>query len=237
MFHKDLILRVFLEHSRTPCIRQLFTFTICTSLFDSYSVQSGRPGKLGPQGITGLSGQKGNSGQRGSQGTKGIKGQKGYQGTHGIIGHKGQIGVKGEKGEPGTPYVAPSVSAFSARRTSPRHYTSSQTVTFDIEDIDINNDFSPRNGVFTCHIQGMYYFSFTFLPKPSQNCFITLEQNGVRKAKIHSHSDISFDGQSQSVVLFLHVGDVVKLVVHPPSFIDARDGITNTFNGFLIHAT
>ena len=153
-------------------------------------------------------------------------------------GEEGHQGVKGDRGEPGTSYTAPPMSVFSARKTSSQQVNSgTEVVTFQVEDLDVGNDFNPSTGVYTCRIQGFYYFSFTFHFDDDNHFYLYLDQNGIHKAMIYTYE---FDGhhvlQSQSVILSLQVGDEVKLTAKAPSYILDREDLTNTFNGYLIHA-
>ena len=176
-----------------------------------HSGPRGHPGKVGPQGIMGI----------------GQKGEEGHQ------------GVKGDRGEPGTSYTAPPMSAFSARKTSAHCITSgTEVITFEAEDLDVGNDFNPSTGVFTCRIQGLYYFSFTFYPDDDFVFHVYLDHNGTHKVKIFkSIMNNLLTVQSQSVILSLQVGDEVKLTALAPSYILDHEDRINTFNGYLIHAT
>ena len=111
-------------------------------------------------------------------------------------------------------------------------------ITFDAEDLDVGNDFNPNTGVFTCRIQGLYYFSFTFRFDDDKDFNLYLDQNSIHKAKIYTPV---FDGhhavQSQSVILSLQVGDEVKLTAKAPSYILNSEDLTNIFNGYLIYTT
>ncbi len=174
------------------------------------------------------------------KGPRGIPGKAGPNGMAGLSGAKGiagQMGVKGDKGEPGTSsYTAPSMSAFSARKDTQQVSSGTETVTYNYEDIDIGNDFNPSTGVFTCRIQGLYYFSFTCLPYHNYSFYIYLQQNGTNKAKIYYNSGSRHVMQSQSVILTLQAGDEVKLVAQSPSYFDNSSSLDNIFNGYLIHA-
>ena len=154
-------------------------------------------------------------------------------------GDEGHQGVKGDKDEPGTSYTAPSMSAFSARKTSSHQISSgTEVVIFEAEDLDVGNDFNPSTGVFTCRIQGLYYFAFTFLPYSSYDFYAFLEHNGTRKVKIFTNGLSShYAMQSQSVILSLQIGDEIKLTADASSYIYNSGDLTNTFNGYLIHAT
>ncbi|XP_072019797.1 uncharacterized protein [Amphiura filiformis] len=199
----------------------------------------GQSGDLGQKGERGLTGEPGAKGDEGIMGLQGLTGQQGIMGLQGQKGNQGQVGVKGDQGEAGTSYTAPPMSAFSARKTSIRHISSgTEVITFEAEDLDVGNDFNPSTGVFTCRIQGLYYFSFSFYPDDDYDCHIYLDQNDVHKAKIYkSGLNGSYLIHSQSVILSLQVGDEVKLVVANPTYIMDSEDLTNIFNGYLIHAT
>ena len=156
----------------------------------------------------------------------------------GRMGLQGRDGVKGEKGEPGaSSYTPPQMSAFSARKHGQQVTSGTATVKFDQEDIDIGDDFNHKTGVFKCRIQGLYYFSFTFLPYHPYDFEVYLLQNEKIKAKIFYTAGTSrYIMQSQSIILNLQRGDEVKLVMEVPSYINSSDSITNLFNGYLIHA-
>ena len=167
----------------------------------------GVPGKMGPQGGTGLPGRDG------------VKGHPGH---------------KGDKGEPGTSYTPPSMSAFSAQLK--RDLVGSQTVTFDVEDLDVGNDFDHTTGIFICRIPGVYSFTFTFAKFESSVMDVSLQVNGERRAWIFVDVADAREMQSQNVLLELQQGDQVILATNG-DFRNYSGDYINFFNGHLIHAS
>ena len=170
-------------------------------------------------------------GPRGVPGKTGPQGSTGLQGRDGVRGHTGH---KGDKGEPGTSYTPPPTSAFSAQLQ--RDLSVSQTIPFDVEDLDIGNDFDHTTGIFTCRIPGLYSFTFTFSKYQRNEMDVSLKVNGQQKAKIYIDTTDRIDRQSQHVLLMLQQSDQVKLDTNGDLYV--LDGEHNNFfNGHLIHAT
>ena len=181
--------------------------------------------------MAGLTGAAGKVGPRGFTGDHGVKGQNGAQGVKGQTGSKG---VKGEKGEPSGSSATP-MSAFSAQTEA--DLTSAQTIRFNVEYVDIGNDFDHTTGVFTCRIPGLYFFTYTFQRYERVNMDIQLRVNNIAKAVLNvKHSEANdHDAHSQSVILQLEGGDQVILYTTREMYILSNPQ-NNIFSGYLIHA-
>ena len=77
-------------------------------------------------------------------------------GEPGPTGPKGETGSQGEKGEASS---AVGRALFSAYRSSGGHFDG--IVTFDVVDIDKENQLDKESGVFKCKVPGVYLFSFS----------------------------------------------------------------------------
>uniref|UniRef100_A0A2I3RL66 Complement C1q B chain n=2 Tax=Pan TaxID=9596 RepID=A0A2I3RL66_PANTR len=120
----------------------------------------GTPGPDGQPGTPGIKGEKGLPGLAGDHGEFGEKGDPGIPGNPGKVGPKGPMGPKGGPGAPGAPgpkgesgdYKATQKIAFSATRTINVPLRRDQTIRFDHVITNMNNNYEPRSGKFTCKV-------------------------------------------------------------------------------------
>lgn len=67
--------------------------------------------------------------------------------------------------------------------------SSSGTVTYDVEDYDLGNDFDPTTGLFTCPADGIYQVHFIHHARSSTaGVFATVNKNGSRVDPYHRYS-------------------------------------------------
>uniref|UniRef100_A0A4W6BS97 Complement C1q tumor necrosis factor-related protein 4 n=1 Tax=Lates calcarifer TaxID=8187 RepID=A0A4W6BS97_LATCA len=123
-------------------------------------------------------------------------------------------------------------SAFSVGRTQsivgvdqvgmPQH----QPVGFDTAFVNIGEDFNMTEGIFTCRIPGVYYFSFNVGKLPQKTLSVKLMKNRLEVQKAL---------QSQSLMLALKPGDTVWLYSHQRDGFGAYSNHAKyiTFTGFL----
>ena len=158
-----------------------------------------------------------------------MPGQPGPTGQTGPIGPKGETGSQGEKGE------ASSVgrALFSAYTSSRGHFDG--IVTFDVVDIDTDNQLDKESGVFTCKIPGTYLFTFSGGATSNGIDRVGVFVNDVRKFKFQEE-DESFVSLSYTWTLELSVDDQVQLKVDAGEFYSDHD-YPIYFTGLLVQKT
>uniref|UniRef100_A0A674DMZ6 Heavy metal-binding protein HIP-like n=1 Tax=Salmo trutta TaxID=8032 RepID=A0A674DMZ6_SALTR len=103
---------------------------------------------------------------------------------------------------------------------------------------NVGNAFSPRTGVFTAPVNGVYYFTFTsYTWKNEANIGVALYKNHEEVALVYEYQDKgdNEDFASNGATLQLAKGDTVSLVL-PSGFQVTGNAFRNlsTFSGFLL---
>uniref|UniRef100_A0A2K5L4I9 C1q domain-containing protein n=1 Tax=Cercocebus atys TaxID=9531 RepID=A0A2K5L4I9_CERAT len=195
----------------------------------------GPRGDIGPLGPTGLPGSMGPIGKPGPKGEAGSMGPQGEPGVRGIRGWKGD---RGEKGKMGETLVLPK-SAFTVGLTVLSKFPSSDVpIKFDKIPYNKFNHYDIATGKFTCHIAGVYYFTY-HITVFSRNVQVSLVKNGVKILHTKDAYMSSEDQASGGIVLQLKLGDEVWLQVTGGErfnglFADEDD---TTFTGFLLFSS
>ncbi|KAG7494890.1 complement C1q subcomponent subunit B-like [Solea senegalensis] len=227
----------------TVLVNPVWTQTSCSSR------TAGIPGIPGTHGSNGKEGPKGEKGDPGEspKSASGHKGEPGLQGPPGRPGIRGDVGLPGLRGPPGEPGEKGQSSTSLAQE---KPFFSRSLLSSEIPQIDTDIGFSGQilpdldpqfhglsltQGMFTCLIKGVYFFSYHILAK-SRVCL-----NLMRGTELHvAQCDMS-DGfliTSGSAVLELEAGDTVSLQATRFNSIVTRLRHTgHTFTGFLIFST
>lgn len=188
---------------------------------------SGPPGLPGPIGPIGKPGPKGDAGPLGPQGEPGVRGMRGWKGD------------RGEKGKIGETPVLPK-SAFTVGLTVLSKFPSSDVpIKFDKILYNEFNHFDIATGKFTCHIAGVYYFTY-HVTVFSRNVQVSLVKNGVKILHTKDGYTSSEDQASGGTILQLKLGDEVWVQVTGGErfnglFADEDDD--TTFTGFLLFSS
>ncbi|XP_053853588.1 complement C1q subcomponent subunit A isoform X2 [Vidua macroura] len=198
--------------------------------------RDGRPGQKGDVGEPGrpalspsIKGSKGDAGEPGPPGKPGMRGLPGIPGLGGMPGVPGPPGQKGQAGD----VLEHPHPAFSASRLSPPR--AGTTVVFDRIITNQENCYSPQTGKFTCHIPGLYYFTFQVVS--SGDLCLSITKNGLGVVSFcdnNSHGILQVN--SGSSVLSLATGDQVSLTTNPTRSGSIYSGseADSVFSGFLV---
>ncbi|XP_004679432.2 PREDICTED: complement C1q subcomponent subunit B [Condylura cristata] len=203
----------------------------------------GLPGSDGKPGTPGIKGERGLPGLAGDHGEFGEKGDPGIPGNPGKVGPKGPIGPSGLPGLPGPPgpqgesgdYKATEKVAFSATRTLHMALRREQTIRFDRIITNVNNNYEPRSGKFTCKVPGLYYF--TYHASSKGNLCVNLMREQDAKQKVVTFCDYvsnTFQVTTGSVVLKLGQGEQVYLQATDKNSLIGMEGANSIFSGFLL---
>nr|XP_054768075.1 collagen alpha-1(X) chain-like [Lytechinus pictus] len=221
---------------------------------------NGPPGVQGPKGDAGPRGMDGTIGSKGDQGPIGLPGKRGQagdpgipgapgkphgavnsqpQGPRGPRGHAGPRGPKGESGDSGR-------NSHNLRRWSAFSFGSTNVITasthddrileFNHEFVNIGDDFDTERSVFTCQINGTYYFVMHANKwSNSRNLYIKLMKNGEMVTAIYEDAGYDYyDGISNSLLLHLRRGDRVWLQLHSNNEVYGGLAKMTTFSGWLV---
>ncbi|XP_003976542.1 complement C1q subcomponent subunit B-like [Takifugu rubripes] len=206
----------------------------------------GIPGTHGQHGKDGLKGEEGDPGepglpirgQKGTPGLMGLSGRPGLKGDRGAQGPPGEPGQPGEKGQPLNPSNQ-QTSFFCYKWTLYQTAELNSPLVFSGEILpNLDQRFKGKtltNGVFTCDIKGIYFFSYHI----SANRRVCLRlMKGEETHMSMCDTSEGFLITSGSAVLELELGDTVSLVpVQHNTIVTTQSSATNIFNGFLIFPT
>lgn len=187
-----------------------------------------------PPGLPGLAGDHGELGEKGDAGIPGNPGKVGPKGPAGPKGSPGALGGPGQKGESGD-YKATQKVAFSALRTINSILRKDQVVRFDRSITNVNNNYEPRSGKFTCQVPGLYYF--TFHASSRGNLCVNLIRSQDQAQKVVTFCDYvhnTFQVTTGGVVLKLGLGEQVYLQATERNSLVGMEGANSIFSGFLL---
>nr|XP_019568287.1 PREDICTED: complement C1q subcomponent subunit B [Rhinolophus sinicus]XP_019568296.1 PREDICTED: complement C1q subcomponent subunit B [Rhinolophus sinicus] len=203
----------------------------------------GAPGSDGKPGTPGIKGEQGLPGLAGDHGEFGEKGEPGIPGKPGKVGPKGPVGPRGSPGPPGAPgpkgesgdYKATQKIAFSATRTINIPLRKDQPIRFDHVITNVNNNYEPRSGKFTCVVPGLYYF--TYHASSRGNLCVNLIRGRGNMQKVATFCDYAqntFQVTTGSMVLKLQQGENVFLQATEKNSLLGIEGANSIFSGFLL---
>ncbi|XP_070560591.1 complement C1q tumor necrosis factor-related protein 6-like [Ptychodera flava] len=198
---------------------------------DSWPTISGPQGSPGKQGVRGF---------RGEQGPKGDPGEPGPRGFPGAVVVRDSPEVLALRTNPDVTVPTDKRVAFSVTRQEQLSggYTENN-ITYNDELVRYNANIDLETGTFTCHIPGIYQFTFTFSTYPDKKLYIKLKHNNAAKVGIYMSPEAGQMTQSQTALLHLKQRDTVRLVLAAGTHYAIRDSgfylSLNTFNGHLIY--
>ncbi|XP_060558668.1 uncharacterized protein LOC132718971 [Ruditapes philippinarum] len=99
------------------------------------------------------------------------------------------------------------------------------------------NAYSPKTGLFTAPVSGVYMF-YTHILGKSRRLEMCLQHNGTTKLWLYVHG-MTHGADSNMIVLHLNKGDEIKVVKHGPygSAPFYVHNVWTTFSGFMLYET
>ncbi|XP_029433905.1 uncharacterized protein LOC115076503 [Rhinatrema bivittatum] len=196
--------------------------------------RDGRDGLKGPKGERGVPAMPGKSGVKGEKGESGLPGPQGKHGPMGPSGPAGQKGVPGPKGENGQPgsHKHQYQSAFTVTRLTATYPAKNSPVIFTREITNINKHYDKSTGRFTCHIPGLYYF--TYHASQTYNLCVALHLDEEKKASFCDHLSNKQQVTSGGVLLRMVEGQQVWLSVNDYNGMVGKENADSVFSGFLL---
>ncbi|XP_010862000.1 complement C1q subcomponent subunit C [Esox lucius] len=220
--------------------------TSCNA-FRGYPGVPGVPGRHGADGKDGPKGERGDPGEsgwggmglKGEQGEVGPPGRSGLQGDPGRPGPQGPPGKPGLKGSPSSVVGSTVTSYFSYKRNTVQPPSKNAAMRFDGPILSgLNQSLegnSLRDGVFTCSIPGMYFFTYHVSAK---NMICLNIKKGEETMLGFCDSSPGFLVTSGSIVMELLEGDQVALYLTDyNNIITKEERADNTFTGLLLFPT
>lgn len=198
--------------------------------------QPGTPGIKGEKGLPGLAGDHGEFGEKGDPGTPGIPGKVGPKGPVGPKGAPGPPGPRGPKGDSGD-YKATQKVAFSAMRITNTPLRPNQVIRFEKMITNVNENYEPRNGKFTCKVPGLYYFTYHASSRGNLCVNLVRGRNRDSMQKILTFCDYAqntFQVTTGGVVLKLEQEEIVHLQATDKNSLLGIEATNSIFSGFLL---
>ncbi|XP_001501545.2 complement C1q subcomponent subunit B [Equus caballus] len=194
----------------------------------------GTPGTKGEKGLPGLAAHRGNFGEKGEPGIPGNPGKVGPKGPAGPKGAPGPPGARGPKGESGD-YKTTQKIGFSAMRTVNIPLRKDQVIRFDHLITNVNDNYQPRSGKFTCKVPGLYYFAYHASSRG--NLCVNLMRGRERIQKVVTFCDFvhnTFQVTTGGIVLKLELEETVFLQATDRNSLLGMEGANSIFSGFLL---
>uniref|UniRef100_A0A9L0S5C9 Complement C1q B chain n=1 Tax=Equus caballus TaxID=9796 RepID=A0A9L0S5C9_HORSE len=185
-------------------------------------------------GLPGLAAHRGNFGEKGEPGIPGNPGKVGPKGPAGPKGAPGPPGARGPKGESGD-YKTTQKIGFSATRTVNIPLRKDQVIRFDHLITNVNDNYQPRSGKFTCKVPGLYYFAYHASSRG--NLCVNLMRGRERIQKVVTFCDFvhnTFQVTTGGIVLKLELEETVFLQATDRNSLLGMEGANSIFSGFLL---
>ncbi|KAM9829209.1 complement C1q-like protein 2 [Syngnathus typhle] len=192
---------------------------------------------------------------QGSRGEPGRPGKPGIRGPPGEPGPPGPRGPPGERGVSKLPFPALTAASGEHSEIDGTNSTSSgnrvafyvglknphegyEVLKFDDVITNLGNLYDPSTGKFTCHVSGIYYFTYHVLMRGGDgtSMWADLCKNGqVRASAIAQDADQNYDYASNSAVLHLDSGDEVYVKLDGGKAHGGNNNKYSTFSGFILY--
>ncbi|MEQ2225541.1 Complement C1q-like protein 2 [Ilyodon furcidens] len=194
-----------------------------------------------------------------AQGTRGEPGRPGKPGPRGPPGEPGPPGPRGPPGERGDNKLAFTTLAGASGGDTGEGDGANSTVSgyriafyvglknphegyevlkFDDVITNLGNHYDPSTGKFTCHVSGIYFFTYHVLMRGGDgtSMWADLCKNGqVRASAIAQDADQNYDYASNSAVLHLDSGDEVYVKLDGGKAHGGNNNKYSTFSGFILY--
>ncbi|KAM9835763.1 complement C1q-like protein 2 [Aulostomus maculatus] len=191
-----------------------------------------------------------------AQGSRGEPGRPGKPGPRGPPGEPGPPGPRGPPGERGGgKLVFPALTGpdngeadgLNSTSGSPRiafyvglknPHEGYEVLKFDDVITNLGNLYDPSTGKFTCHVSGIYFFTYHVLMRGGDgtSMWADLCKNGqVRASAIAQDADQNYDYASNSAVLHLDSGDEVYVKLDGGKAHGGNNNKYSTFSGFMLY--
>ncbi|XP_029376131.1 complement C1q-like protein 2 [Echeneis naucrates] len=186
------------------------------------------------QGSRGEPGRPGKPGPRGPPGEPGPPGPRGPPGVRGYSKHAG--GDENRETDGGNSTSSTFRTAFYVGLKNP--HEGYEVLRFDDVITNLGNHYDPSTGKFTCHVSGIYFFTYHVLMRGGDgtSMWADLCKNGqVRASAIAQDADQNYDYASNSAVLHLDSGDEVYVKLDGGKAHGGNNNKYSTFSGFILY--
>ncbi|XP_030610004.1 complement C1q-like protein 2 [Archocentrus centrarchus] len=194
-----------------------------------------------------------------AQGSRGEPGRPGKPGPRGPPGEPGPPGPRGPPGERGDVKLSfPALTGAAGGDNSETEGVNStasgfriafyvglknphegyEVLKFDDVITNLGNHYDPSTGKFTCHVSGIYFFTYHVLMRGGDgtSMWADLCKNGqVRASAIAQDADQNYDYASNSAVLHLDSGDEVYVKLDGGKAHGGNNNKYSTFSGFILY--
>ncbi|XP_043930926.1 complement C1q-like protein 2 [Protopterus annectens] len=223
----------------------------CRMICDPYNPKSSSTTMEVMQDLGAVQGPPFIQGARGEPGKAGKPGPRGPPGEPGPPGPRGPPGERGDPGKPGFPGLpfsgGTAAGAISTTGTTPKiafyaglksPHEGYEVLKFDDIVTNIGNQYDSTTGKFTCHVPGIYFFTYHVLMRGGDgtSMWADLCKNGqVRASAIAQDADQNYDYASNSAVLHLDSGDEVYVKLDGGKSHGGNNNKYSTFSGFILY--
>uniref|UniRef100_A0A3B4WQA5 Complement C1q like 2 n=1 Tax=Seriola lalandi dorsalis TaxID=1841481 RepID=A0A3B4WQA5_SERLL len=210
----------------------------CRMVCDPYSPKPGDATAMEViQNVNGVASQPPMAqGSRGEPGRPGKPGSRGPPGEPGPPGPRGPPGERGDKTDSVNSTTNSFRIAFYVGLKNP--HEGYEVLRFDDVITNLGNHYDPSTGKFTCHVSGIYFFTYHVLMRGGDgtSMWADLCKNGqVRASAIAQDADQNYDYASNSAVLHLDSGDEVYVKLDGGKAHGGNNNKYSTFSGFILY--